>query len=165
MHPDEVDKTAPDYIPTWTDVLDNVELIHPIIRVLLRYRDMIRVAIRGVGLYGLILGAGTWIGGDIRMMGPSYRTTVDFAEAVGGAPAVVWGASAFVFGVLALAPFRKASMCGLFGIVVWSAFLAISHLVSANIEPLAGVSGIFGHGFISLVVLGLFVVRMVDRKI
>lgn len=167
MIPDDVDKEqrGDDYLPLWLDLVDGVELLHPVVRALLRYRQMIRVMTTGVGLYSIALGAGTYIGGDVRFGGPTYRTAIDLAVMVGQAPAALWGVSAFIFGCLALAPWRKVSMCGLFGIVVWSAFLAISHLVSANIEPLAGVSGIFGHGFIALAVLGLFVVRMIDRKI
>lgn len=149
----------------WPAILDEVEMMHPVLRILLRYRELIRIAIHGAGGYSLLTGLNTYIAGDLRFDGPSYATAVDLAQAVGLPPAALWGVSVFAFGVLTLVPVRKVSMCGLFAVAAWSSFMAGSHLISANYQPLAGISGIYAHAFIALVMTGLFIVRMIDRRI
>ena len=78
------DSTAePPPLPNWPAILDEVEMLHPVVRILLRYRELIRVAIYGAGIYSLLMGLNTWIAGDVRFSGPSYATAVDFAQVVG----------------------------------------------------------------------------------
>lgn len=162
---DEDSATGRQPITDWTAILDEIDLLHPIIRVLLRYRQMIRMAVQGAGVYSIGVGMGTYFSGELRLENPSWTVAVDFADIFAVDPNVFWGASAIAFGLTVLVPVRKVSMCGLFAVIVWSTFLALSHLVSINLEPLAAVSGIYAHSFIALVVTGLFTVRLVDRRI
>lgn len=137
--------------------------VHPLAVVLIRYRQLIRMAVRGVGFYALGVGLATFWGGDIRMEGPSYSTAKDVAVALGASPAAFWGIAAMIAGGMALARPRKVSLWGLYGIVAWSLLFAGSFLVSVNTHPLAGVSGPWAHGFIAVMATGLIVMRMVDR--
>jgi hypothetical protein len=139
--------------------------VHPAAILVIRYRSLIRQASHGAGLYALLVGVATFWGGDQRMMGPSYITSSDVAESMGASPSVLWGVSAMLVGALALLPHRKVSLCGLYGVVAWSVVFGLSFLVSVNTEPLAGVSGVFGHGFIAVMVTGLIVVRIVDPRV
>ncbi len=140
-------------------------LLHPATVMLVRYRALVRGAFRGVAIYGIAVGLATWLGGDRRMWGPSYKGAVDIAETVGASPSVLWGVSVAIFGLLALTPNRKVALWGLYGVAAWSGIFAIGFLVAVHEQPLAGMSGIFAHLLIALVVTGLIVVRLVDRRI
>lgn len=127
-----------------------------------KYRQLIRGGIVAAGIYAIALGLGTLIGGDVRLAGPSYTSASQLAAAFGVSPSLFWGASSILVGALTLAPRRKVSQCGLFALVILSTFLAVSFLASANVAPLAGVSGIFAHWYIAVVALALWMARVVD---
>lgn len=140
-------------------------LLHPVAVLLVRYRALVRTAFRAAGLYALLLGVATVFGGDERMMGPSYKSAWDIAESVGASPSVLWGVSVALAGLVALVPTRRVALWGMYAVAAWSALFAISFGLSVNTQPLAGVTGIFGHGFIAVVMTGLIVVRKVDPHV
>lgn len=137
--------------------------MHPAALLIVRYRKLVEHAANGAGIYAVLVGGATWWSGDARLTGPSYRTAVELSEVAGMSPSVLWGLSVVIFGVLALLPWWKVSQCGLYGIVAWSLALGGSFLVSVNVHPLAGWSGVFAHFFIGVVVMGLLMVRFIDR--
>lgn len=142
-----------------------MEPIHPAAVLLVRYRNIVRMAWNGAALYAIMLGIATFWGGDQRFMGNSYRHAASVAEHVELAPSVLWGTTVLVAGLIALAPHRKVALCGLLGVTSWSVLFSLSFLTSVNIHPLAGVSGVFAHGFIAVVLTGLIVLRLVDPKV
>lgn len=139
--------------------------LSPAAILLVRYRRLVKKAYLGIGVYALMVGMATLLSGDMRMQGPSYGAARTIAESVGSSPSVLWGVTVALAGVTTLVPHRKVSLCGLYGVAAWSTLFALSFLLSVNEYPLAGVSGIFAHSFIAVVVMGIGVVRMVDRAV
>lgn len=144
---------------------DPLEPVHPAAVILVRYRNLIRMAWRGACLYAILLGVATFWGGDERFQGHSYEHAERLADYAGSSPSVLWGLTVLLAGLLALAPHRKAALCGMYGVTAWSVLFAASFLLSVNTHPLAGVSGVFAHGFIAVVMTGLVVVRRVDPRV
>jgi hypothetical protein len=137
----------------------------PATLLLIRYRRLMRGACKFLALYAILCGAATWLGGDDRLEGPSYRNVMESAAAFDLGPAKLWGATLLVTGLLTLIPHRKAKVLGLFGIAAWSLLFAQGFLLSVGVEPYAGVSGIFAHTFIALTAMALIIVRWVDRAL
>lgn len=132
---------------------------------LIRYRLLVRSGVRAFALYAVALGIGTFVGGDDRFRGPSYRSAWDLAATLGTSPSILWGIFPLICGLLVLWPRRRVSQVGLFLLMVHCSFLAIGFAISVNTEPLAGVSGIFAHALIALSACAFYVIRMVDRAV
>ena len=138
---------------------------HPLAVLVVRYRRIVRWACVAAGIYAVLTGVATMLGGDMRFEGVSYSAHRMVSQSLGWSPAVLWGGTVLLVGLLALAPHRKATLCGLYGIAAWSLLLSLGFLRSLNIEPLAGVSGVFAHAFIATMLMALIVTRMVDRQV
>jgi hypothetical protein len=118
----------------------------------------VRAAIRGVGVFALILGATTWLGGAARMSSPSYAAAVALANRLNVAPATLWGSTLMAAGVLVLLC-RRTRVVGMLLVASWCLFFALSLLISALANPRAGLTGVVVYAFVGVMVAGLASVK------
>lgn len=114
----------------------------------------ISAAIRGVGIFALVLGWVTWLGGAQRMSAPSYIVAVQLAQRVGISPEILWGASLMLAGVLVLAH-PRTRVYGLVLVAAWCLIFALSLLAAAVARPTAGLTGPIIYTFVAVMVTGL----------